>query len=131
MGSDELVILGRKQGRSGVRKPALFLKECPSRGLVQLCLCLTYRNIRDERLGGIGQHGGGPHNCVAGAHWLHIHISRVRAADSFMGHILSVGRPRGQGLESGRGRLREPTSAQGPLFRHCGGRDFHVKAGRT
>ena len=92
---------------------------------------MTYRDISDQWLGGVGQHGGGPHNRVAGAHWLHIHVSRVRAADSFMGHILSVGCPGGQGLEGGRSRLREPASTQGPLLRHCGGRDLHVKAGRT
>ena len=92
---------------------------------------MTYRDVGDERLGGIGQHRGGPHDRVAGAYRLHVHVSRVGAADSLVGHVLRVGRPRGQGLEGGRGGLREPARTQGPLLRHCGGRDLHVKAGRT
>lgn len=48
---------------------------CPQRGMAQHCLCVTYRDISDERLGGIGQHGGGSHNRVAWAHRLHIHVS--------------------------------------------------------
>lgn len=38
-------------------------------------LCDVYRDIGDERLGGVGQHRGGSHNRVAGAHGLHIHVS--------------------------------------------------------
>lgn len=98
---------------------------------VQQCFCVTYRDVSDERLGGVGQHGGGPHHRVARAHGLHVHVSRVGAADSFVGHVLRVGCPRGQGLEGGRGRLGEPAGTQGPLLCHCGSGDLHVKAGRT
>lgn len=48
-----------------------------------------------------------------------------------MGHILRIGCPWGQGLEGGWGGLGEPAGTQGPLLRHCGSRDLHVKAGRT
>lgn len=92
---------------------------------------MTYRDISNEWRGSVGQHRGGSHHCVAGAHGLHIHVRRVGAADSFMRHILRVWRPWGQGLKSGRSRLREPASTQCPLLCHCGSRNLHVKTGRT
>lgn len=53
---------------------SLHSKGCPWRGLVPPCICVTYRDVSDEWLGGIGQHRGGPHHCVARAHGLHIHV---------------------------------------------------------
>ena len=124
---DDLLSWASRARKLRGRKPAQVLEGRPP----HKCLCVTYRDVGDERLGGVGQHRGGPHDCVAGAHRLHIHVGRVGAADSLVGHVLGVGRPRGQGLEGGRGGLGEPARAQGPLLRHCGGRDLHVKAGRT
>lgn len=39
------------------------------------CSSASWRDISNEWRGSIGQHRGGSHHCVAGAHRLHIHIS--------------------------------------------------------